>query len=122
MKQMLVTFPCTEEFRPLLESRLGDRCTITCKEPHWTRAEYEAALRKAHIIVGEPRNEDFRFCENLELMQSPSSGANYYVQGGAFPQNAMLCSMTGCYGNVIAEHMLSLILALCRRLLCVIHF
>ena len=116
MKQMLVTFPCTEEFRPLLESRLGDRCTITYLEPHWTREEYEAALRAAHIIVGEPRNEDFRFCENLELMQSPSSGANYYVQGGAFPKNAILCSMTGCYGNVIAEHMLSLILSLCRRL------
>ena len=116
MKNILVTFPCTPEFRTLLESRLADRCAISYREPHWSQEEYIQALKTAHIIVGEPRNEEFQFCEKLELMQSPSSGANYYVQGGAFPETATLCSMTGCYGNVIAEHMLSLILALSRRL------
>lgn len=115
MKNVLVLFPCIPEYRKVLEARLP-HCRISYREPDWTRERYEDALKTTHIIIGEPRNEDFRFCENLELMQSPSSGANYYVQGGAFPENAILCSMTGCYGNVIAEHMLSLILALCRRL------
>lgn len=116
MKNLFVTFPCTPEFRTLLENRLGDRCQIAYQESHWSQEDYLAALKDAHIIVGEPRNEDFQYCEKLELMQSPCSGVNYYVQGGTFPKNATLCSMTGCYGNVIAEHMLSLILALSRRL------
>lgn len=115
MKNVLVLFPCTAEYREKLEARLPG-CHVSYREPDWTRECYEAALNDTHILIGEPRNEDFPFCKNLELMQSPSSGANYYVQGGAFPKNAILCSMTGCYGNVIAEHMLSLILALCRRL------
>ena len=50
------------------------------------------------------------------MMQSPSSGVNGYVQGGCFPQNAILCSSTGEYGNVLAEHMLAMTLSLCRRL------
>lgn len=116
MKNVLVIFPCTPEYRDLLTERFGEKCRFFFREPHWSREVYEAALKCAHIILGEPRNEDFQFCENLEWMQSPSSGANYYVQGGAFPPNAILSSMTGCYGNIIAEHMLSLILALCRRL------
>ena len=115
MKEILVTFPCTPPFRTLLEQTAAG-CRIRYKEPHWSREDYENTLKAAHIIVGEPKNEDFQFCEHLEYMQSPSSGANYYVQGGAFPKDAILCSMTGCYGNVIAEHMLSLILALSRRL------
>ena len=71
MKNLFVTFPCTPEFRTLLENRLGNRCLITYQEPHWSREDYLAALKNAHIIVGEPRNEDFQFCEKLELMQSP---------------------------------------------------
>lgn len=116
MKNVLVLFPCTLPFRELLERRLGERCRFFYREPDWTEEAYHAALGDAHIILGEPRNEDFRFCRHLELMHSPSSGANYYVQGGAFPKDAILCSMTGGYGRVLAEHMLSMVLSLCRRL------
>ena len=49
-------------------------------------------------------------------MQSPSSGVNYYVQGGQFPEHALLSCMTGGYGNVLAEHLLAMVLSLCRRL------
>lgn len=116
MKNLLITFPCTPRYREILAARLRSQCRIRFCEGDWSRETYQAELKIAHIVVGEPRNEDFHLCENLELMQSPCSGVNYYVNGGAFPKNAMLCSMTGGYGNVIAEHMLALILALCRRL------
>jgi phosphoglycerate dehydrogenase-like enzyme len=73
-------------------------------------------LEKAEVILGEPRNEDLAYCRKLKLVQSMSSGVNYYVQGGCFPEGATLCCMTGQYGNIIAEHMLALTLSLCRRL------
>ena len=41
---------------------------------------------------------------------------NYYIDGGKFPKNAKLCCMTGCYGNIIAEHLLAMLLSICRRL------
>ena len=116
MKKGLVLFPCDVATRERLCAAAGELCEFVFKEKDWTDEQYRVALRDANIIIGEPRNEDFQFCENLELMQSPSSGVNYYVQGGCFPRNAILCCMTGGYGNILAEHMLGLILSLCRRL------
>ena len=116
MKKGLVLFPCDEATRWELVGQAGQWCEFAFWEPDWTKEEYHAALRDANIIIGEPRNEDFAYCQHLELMHSPSSGANYYVQGGMFPKNAILCSMTGGYGNILAEHMLAMVLSLCRRL------
>lgn len=115
-KNILVLFPCLPRFREALSAAVGELADIVYKEPSWTAEQYHAALKNAHIIIGEPRNEDFVHCEKLELMNSPSSGVNYYLDGGRFPKGAILCCMTGGYGNVLAEHLLALVLSLCRRL------
>ena len=115
-KNALVLFPCDTDTRQRLVRAGEGLCEFIFKEADWSREDYHRALRAAHIIIGEPRNEDFRYCEHLELMHSPSSGVNYYVQGGQFPKDAILCSMTGGYGNILAEHLLAMVLSLCRRL------
>ena len=115
-KNILVLFPCLHRFREMLNAAAGDLADIVYKETDWTVEQYHAALKNAHIIIGEPRNEDFAYCEQLELMHSPSSGVNYYLDGGKFPKGAIFCCMTGGYGNVLAEHLLALVLSLCRRL------
>ncbi|MBQ6999699.1 MAG: D-2-hydroxyacid dehydrogenase [Oscillospiraceae bacterium] len=116
MKQALVLFPCDAGTRQRLVCACAGLCEVTFKEADWTAQQYHSALKNAHIIIGEPRNEDFAHCEQLELMQSPSSGVNYYMDGGKFPKNALLCCMTGGYGEILAEHLLAMVLALCRRL------
>jgi phosphoglycerate dehydrogenase-like enzyme len=115
-KNGLVLFPCDAATRQRLLAETGEFCNFAFREERWTAQQYRDALKTAHILIGEPRNEDFAFCEQLELMHSPSSGVNYYVEGGKFPKNAVLCCMTGGYGNVLAEHMLAMALSLCRRL------
>ena len=115
-KNILVTFTCPAEERKVLTAAVGEGCDIQFRDSSWTREQYLAALRQAHIIIGEPRNEEFVYCENLQLMHSPSSGVNYYLDGGKFPKGAQFCCMTGGYGNVLAEHLLALVLSLCRRL------
>lgn len=116
MKEALVLFPCDTQTRQQLADMGAGRCHFSFREKSWTSEVYREALKNAHIIIGEPRNEDFSFCEHLEWMQSPSSGVNYYVQGGCFPKNAILTCMTGGYGNILAEHLLAMVLSLCRRL------
>lgn len=115
-KKALVLMPCDEATRERLMEAAGNSCEFSFRDSTWSKEQYHDALKSAHILIGEPRNEDFSYCEHLELMQSPSSGVNYYVQGGAFPKNATLCCMTGGYGNILAEHLLGMVLSLCRRL------
>ena len=115
-KNVLVTFTCDGPTRQALLDAAGEKCDFYFREPDWSRERYIEALKQAHVIIGEPRNEEFIYCEKLELMHSPSSGVNYYLDGGKFPKDALFCCMTGGYGNVLAEHLLALVLSLCRRL------
>ncbi len=116
MKKGLVILMHTPQARQALEERTRGRCEFSFLDKSWTKEQYQAALKEAHIIIGEPSNQDFSCCENLELVQSSCSGMDYYVQGGKFPAGATLCCMTGQYGPIIAEHMLGLTMALCRRI------
>ncbi|MBQ3236994.1 MAG: D-2-hydroxyacid dehydrogenase [Oscillospiraceae bacterium] len=116
MKNILVLLPYDEKSKKKLVSAVKDKCNIAFINRKENREEYLSALKKANLIIGEVPNGDFEHCENLEMLQSSSSGINYYIDGGKFPEKAKLCCMTGCYGNVIAEHLLALLLSLCRRL------
>ena len=116
MKQALVLFPCDAATRRRLADAAEGRCELIFREKDWSAETYHSALQKAEIILGEPKNEDLAFCENLKWMQSTSSGVNYYIDGGAFPKDAVLSCMTGGYGNILAEHLLAMVLSLCRRL------
>lgn len=106
-RNILVLFPCSGDQRLQLEQACGNTGRLCFQRS----AE---ALRAAHVIIGEPTRAEFALCENLEWMQSPSSGVNYCLD--VFPSGAMLTCATGAYGSVIAEHMLAMTLALCRRL------
>ena len=116
MKKCLVLFPCDEQTRQRLKDASDGLCEFWFRGTEWTAERYHEALKDANIIIGEPKNEDFQYCRNLELMHSPSSGVNYYVQGRCFPPGAKLCCMTGGYGNILAEHLLGMVLSICRRL------
>lgn len=116
MKKGLVLFPSEPQTRRRLIEAAGEFCEFSFREKEWSEEKYHQALQCVHIILGEPKNGDFAYCEKLEWMQSPSSGVNYYVGGGCFPKRAKLSCMTGGYGNVLAEHLLGMVLALCRRL------
>ena len=111
LKNVLVLSPWGESVPRRVMEMAG--CRFTFVRPG---EDYTPCLAGAHVIIGEPKNEELPLCKELELLQSPCSGVNYYVNGGAFPEKVLLCSATGCYGNLIAEHMLAMTLALCRRL------
>ena len=116
MKKVLVLLPYDSVSKENLISAIGEKAEISFVDRKENREEYLSALKEANLIIGEVPNADFEYCENLEMLQSSSSGVNYYIDGGKFPKNAKLCCMTGCYGNIIAEHLLAMLLSVCRRL------
>ncbi len=116
MKKVLVLLPYDDASKEKLVSAVGDKCELSFINRRENREEYLSALKEANLVIGEVPNDDFRYCQNLEMLQSSSSGVNYYIDGGKFPKSAKLCCMTGCYGNIIAEHLLALLLSICRRI------
>ena len=116
MKNILVLLPYDEASKEKLVSAVKDRCNISFISRKEQPEEYFSALKEANLIIGEVPNGDFQYCEKLEMLQSSSSGINYYIEGGKFPEGAKLCCMTGVYGNVIAEHLLGMVLSISRRI------
>lgn len=116
MKNVLVLLPYDETSKKALVSAVEGKCSISFINRKKQPEEYLSAIKEANLIIGEVPNSDFQYCEKLEMLQSSSSGINYYIEGGKFPKNAKLCCMTGVYGNVIAEHLLGMVLSLSRRI------
>lgn len=116
MKEALVILPYLPEEKEKLINACGEKCRFAFLDKRKDREKYLSALKTANLIIGEPNNDDFQYCENLEMLQSSSSGVNYYVDGGKFPEGAKLCCMTGVYGNVISEHLLGMLLSITRRI------
>ena len=115
-KNVLVLFPGDAPTRAALVRAGAGRFDFRFASPDWSPEDYSQAFAQAQILIGEPKADQLRQCKKLELLQSTSSGVNYFLQKGLLPENAQLYCMTGCYGEVLAEHMLGMTLALCRRL------
>ncbi len=73
------------------------------------------ALTQAEVIIGEPSLEELRQAKNLRWLQMTWAGADRYLAGG-FPENVILTTASGAFGETISEHALALLLSLCRRL------
>lgn len=116
MKKILVLYRLDEEAQQKLIELSGDQYEPVFYSSFWSWAKYCQELREASIIIGEPSAEEMRLCKNLELMHITWSGVDYFLEAGTFPENAILCNMSGGYGHILAEHMLAMLLALCRRL------
>ncbi len=116
MKKILVLLKLGDDDQKKLLELAEGRCECMFYSPEWSWMDYCHALQEANIIIGEPNAGDMRLCKKLELMHITWSGVDYYLENGNFPQDAILCNMTGGYGPILAEHMLAMMFGLCRRL------
>ncbi len=71
-------------------------------------------LEEAEIIIGEPSIEELKRAKNLKWLQMTWAGADRYIE--SFPENVVLTTASGAFGETIAEHALAMLFALCRRL------
>lgn len=71
---------------------------------------------QATVLFGWPRPRDLARCKRLKWFQSMWAGTEEYTAPGVLPPGVLLTSSAGCNSQSVAEHLLSCLLALCRRL------
>ena len=71
-------------------------------------------LERATVLFGWPRPDDLPRARNLKWFQTMWAGTEEY--DGKVPEGAAFTSSSGSNSRSVAEHMLSCLLALCRRL------
>lgn len=102
-----------EEERRAIDALAAGRLEPAYYSEDWTPEYYYEQLREAEVILGEPSPRALQHCEKLRMMQITWSGADRYVNAGNFPKGAVLCSMTGEYGQILSDYALGMIHALC---------
>ncbi|NBI67672.1 D-2-hydroxyacid dehydrogenase [Pseudoflavonifractor sp. 60] len=71
-------------------------------------------LAAATVIFGWPRPEKMKEAAHLKWFQTMWAGADEYA--GMLPEGVLFTSSSGSNSRSVAEHMLTCLLALCRRL------
>ena len=112
MKTILIVMPVQEPHRQYLES-IAAGCRCVCSTPQTvTRGE----VAEAEIILGNVPPALLAGAEKLEWIQLNSAGFDAYIKPGILRPDVLLTCATGAYGLAVAEGMLAMTLALCRKL------
>ena len=74
----------------------------------------ESDFKDATVILGEPTENELALTENLKLLQLTWAGADKFLKMKSFPQNTVLATASGAFGEVISEYIIGGILALYR--------
>ena len=82
----------------------------------WDDNTYHEKLRQAELVIGHIPPDDLRYCEKLRAILLDIAGADMYMNCPYLAENVTLCSASGAYGVVLAEHAVSLVMALCRNI------
>lgn len=75
-------------------------------------------LARITVILGfpNPRAEALKAAVNLKWLQAWSAGVDPFLVPGILRDGAMLTNAVGAYGQSVSEHMLSMLLSLCKLL------
>src|SRR5216683_7331874 len=84
----------------------------------WAYDDFQKRVSEADVVVvsGMWKNELIASAGKLKFIQSISSGMDQYSKEQLAAKNVRLCSAAGVNARAVAEHAISLILAVARRL------
>lgn len=73
-------------------------------------------VQSADIIIGNVPPAMIKASPKLKFFQTSSAGSNNYTVPGILADSTVLCNATGSYGIALAEHMLSQLLMVIKKL------
>lgn len=102
-----------DEFRNKLASAVPE-AVIRYVDRNWSEPEYRQRLEQADVTVGYFDPDDIKRMKNVKLMQFDIEGVDAYIHHPDLPKDVVVCNAGGNYNNIVAEHAVSLVYALCR--------
>lgn len=111
-RKILVTIPMEEVHKRKIANIASDTEVIYLTPDKAERS----IVQEAEIILGNVSVEAVKGSKNLKWIQLDSAGANQYTEEGILLEGTILTNSTGAYGLAIAEHMLSMLLSLQKKL------
>src|SRR5260370_20350801 len=101
-----------------MKARFGLRKTGIKSFQVWAYDELQKRVGEADVVVvsGMWKNELIASAAKLKFIQSISSGMDQYSREQLAAKSVRLCSAAGVNARAVAEHAISLILAIARRL------
>lgn len=112
-KQVLILAEYSEAIKKELSSRFSARCNLIFAQDE---KDLNAALSRAQMIIGEPGQAQLQRAAALSVLQLTWAGADKYAGMPNFPEGVTLCNVSGAFGTVISEYVLSAIVAFYRAL------
>ena len=111
MKNILVLIDFTDAQKKRLEQAFPGQPFLYSPD----RDASDEQLAAAEILLGNPPPERLKLAKNLKFIQFQSSGRDAYPDD-LIPNGCAVATAAGAYGVTVSEHMLTLTLALCRKL------
>lgn len=111
-EHILNMFPINEKEKVQFESLMPDAIWEYPRRSTLTPEQVAAAT----IILGPPNPKDLVHVRNLRWLQSLWMGVDDYVAPGVLPDSVTITACVGAYRQAVSEHMLTTLLALCRKL------
>ncbi len=115
MKKILVTLNpdlLTQNHKSMLAEAAGENAELTYVN---VSDVTEDMIRQFDGLIGNP-DPSLIAVSDLQWIQLHSAGADKYLAPGILPEGCVLKNAVGAYGRAVSEHMLSLTMALVRKL------
>ena len=109
---ILNLLPVTQEEKEEFQAIAPDARHVWARRSTVTREQ----LAQATILLGWPKVPEVKYAVNLKWFQTMWAGTDEYEGEGILPPGIIFTSSSGSNSLSVAEHMLSCLLALCRRL------
>lgn len=114
MRKLLLLSEQAETSEQIL-TEIPEGFTLCVLPPSASAEERKKEIADAEVIFGEPSAEELQCAKKLRWLQIFWAGYDRYLSED-FPKNVCLTNVSGAFGETIAEHMLAMLFALCRRL------
>lgn len=105
----------SDEFKRKLAAAVPD-AEINYVDSKWSIEEYHQKLEEAEVTVGYYNPADSKYLKNVRFMQFDIEGVDFYIRHPDLPPDVVVCNAGGNYNNIVAEHAVALVYALCRDL------
>lgn len=121
MRQLLVTFRADDETRETIQERVNDVFSVRYLADQTDDRRSEVIRDSDGFLVWalgtELEEDEFSYLRDQQVLQTLSAGVDH-LPLDRLPEGMTILSNAGAYAEPMAEHVMAMYMALCKRLAC----